>query len=278
MLSRSIGLPSRREGQTSIFDTHGTSGNFFQIQLCPLQHLIHWNWIHGVPVPKSRSFIHSGTEWGTLCAFGSHTCVTRSLMFKKQVSVSHSSTESEIIWLGAGLRLDVILALELWDLIVSVSGTWLRLQREWERPVITERSQNLKGRSTCWITLIVFLQTSSLRIKKFCCICLMTAKQWSRWPVKEWSPTMRHVYRTQGVAFDCLFDRINLDPKIQNPVHRPEEISKVMSGIICCDFSILAIYFSSKVCSGVMAKRSQHFPGEERVKETWWVESFVVLD
>ena len=29
------------------------------------------------------------------------------------------------------------------------------------------------------------------------------------------SPTMRHVSRTHGVALDRLFDRINLDPKIQ---------------------------------------------------------------
>ena len=34
--------------------------------------------------------------------------------------ISHSSTESEIISLDAGLRLDGIPALDLWDLIVSV--------------------------------------------------------------------------------------------------------------------------------------------------------------
>ena len=33
--------------------------------------------------------------------------------------------------------------------------------------------------------------------------------------IKGRSPTMRHVSRTQRVAFDGLFDRINLDPKIQ---------------------------------------------------------------
>ena len=41
-------------------------------------------------------------------------------MCKKQTSVSHSSTESEIISLDAGLRLDGIPALDLWDLIVEV--------------------------------------------------------------------------------------------------------------------------------------------------------------
>ena len=43
-------------------------------------------------------------------------------MCKKQTSVSHSSTESEIITLDAGLRLDEIPAFDLWDLIVVVLG------------------------------------------------------------------------------------------------------------------------------------------------------------
>ena len=60
------------------------------------------------------------TSGGTLCVFGSHTFVPRSWMCKKQTSVSHSSTESEIISLDAGLRLDGIHALDIWDLIVSV--------------------------------------------------------------------------------------------------------------------------------------------------------------
>ena len=54
--------------------------------------------------------------------FGSHTFVPISWMCKKQTSVSHSSTESEIISLDTGLRLDGLPALELWDLIVSVLG------------------------------------------------------------------------------------------------------------------------------------------------------------
>ena len=46
------------------------------------------------------------TSGGTLCVFGSHTFVPISWMCKKQTSVSHSSTESEIISLDAGLFLD----------------------------------------------------------------------------------------------------------------------------------------------------------------------------
>ena len=73
----------------------------------------------------------NSTSGGTLCIFGSHTCVPVSCMFKKQTSVSHSSTETEIISLDAGLRLDGIPALDLWDLIVAIFGntTQNRIER-----------------------------------------------------------------------------------------------------------------------------------------------------
>ena len=56
---------------------------------------------------------------GILCIFGSHTFVPISWMCKKQTSVSHSSTEAEVISLDAGLRIDGIPALDLWDLVIE---------------------------------------------------------------------------------------------------------------------------------------------------------------
>ena len=63
------------------------------------------------------------------CAFflRSHTLVPNSWMCKKQTAVSHSSTESEIISLDTGLRLDGLPALELWGPIVSVLGNISRV-------------------------------------------------------------------------------------------------------------------------------------------------------
>ena len=46
------------------------------------------------------------TPGGALCVFESHTFVPISWMCKKRNSVPHSSTESEIISLDAGLRMD----------------------------------------------------------------------------------------------------------------------------------------------------------------------------
>ena len=45
----------------------------------------------------------------------------------QETSVSHSSTESEIISLDTVLRLDGLLALDLWYLIVSVLGNVSRV-------------------------------------------------------------------------------------------------------------------------------------------------------
>ena len=92
------------------------------------------------------------TSGGTLCVFGSHTFVPISWMCKKQTSVSHSSTESEIISLDAGLRLDGIPALDLWCLIVLVLKKRLRTMIERCNPLfavtqVTRKASNLEQNS-----------------------------------------------------------------------------------------------------------------------------------
>ena len=79
-----------------------------------------------VPEVRGKPVHSAQREYGLhrrvlpLHIFGSHTFVPISWMSKKQTSVSHSSTEPEIISLDAGLRFDGIPALDLWDLIVEV--------------------------------------------------------------------------------------------------------------------------------------------------------------
>ena len=114
------------------------------------------------------------TSGGTLCIFGSASFVPISWMCKKQTSVSHSSTESEIMFLDAGLRLDGIAALDLWDLIVSVLGNTTQTTARPGRLVITDTSLKSRGKTH---VLNNIPQTSSLRIKKLCCMCLRTTKQ-----------------------------------------------------------------------------------------------------
>ena len=57
---------------------------------------------------------------------------------------------------------------------------WARKHRQYSVIRITCTS-NLEECSMCWIILIMFLQTFNFCIKKLCCVCLRTTKQWSRW-------------------------------------------------------------------------------------------------
>ena len=85
------------------------------------------------------------TSGGVLCILRSHAFVPTNWMCKKQTSVSHSSTESEIISLDAGLRLDGIPALDLWDLIDCVVGNMIQTpERPW-RPVVNDKDQRSQG-------------------------------------------------------------------------------------------------------------------------------------
>ena len=70
-------------------------------------------------------------------------------MCKKQTSVSHISTESEIISSDTGLRLDGLPALELWDLIFLFLEACLRFQIEQGDllMLMLKEIKNLKGRS-----------------------------------------------------------------------------------------------------------------------------------
>ena len=63
MLSRSFGVPSRREGPPSIWDTHGTSGNFFVKSRCVIISTLSLR-IESMELINrgAASFIHSGKE------------------------------------------------------------------------------------------------------------------------------------------------------------------------------------------------------------------------
>ena len=110
------------------------------------------------------------TSGGILRDFGSHTFVPISWMCKKQTSVSHSSTESEILSLDAGLRFDGLLVLDLWDLIVSVLGNTTQNHDRTERPVVCLDTNHVRHQSRGATNFLdnVHPQTSDFRIKKLC--------------------------------------------------------------------------------------------------------------
>ena len=101
--------------------------------------------------------------------------VPTSWMCKKQTSVSHSSTESEIISLDTGLRLDGLPALELWDLIVSVFGNVSHISDRTGKPVNGKKT-NLIIKSMLCMTLIWFPQMFNPQVVKLYCMCLRTMR------------------------------------------------------------------------------------------------------
>ena len=153
------------------------------------------------------------TSGGTLCVFGSHTFVPISWMCKKQTAVSNSSKESEMISLDTGLRLDGLPALELWDLIVSVLGNISLISDRTGQPV------NGKNKSHNKIDVIQHIDYVPSNVQSSNQEALLYVFEVNeaviKMIIKGRSPTMRHVSRTHRVALDWLFDRINLDSKIQ---------------------------------------------------------------
>ena len=162
-----------------------------------------------------------------LCIFGSRTFVTMSWLFK--TSVSHSSTVSQVVSLDAGLRMDGLPALDLWDVVIEVlrsskstktptnsaAGNCSRNQQKGNRDVdhsshvdyITTNANSSQGESQLYI-----FEDNEAVIK------MITMGR---------SPTVRHVSRTHRVALDWLFDRINLDrPKSEANMLTPKTHSQ----------------------------------------------------
>ena len=140
-------------------------------------------------------------------------------MCKKQTSVSHSSTESEIISLDARLRLDGIPALDLWDLIVAVLGNTTQNHDRTERPVVCRDKnhvrQQFRGMFNVLDNVDLVLSNVQFSHQEALLYVFEDNEAVIKMIIKGRSPTMRHVSRTHRVAFDWLFDQINLDPKIQ---------------------------------------------------------------
>ena len=210
---------------------------------------------------------------GTLCVFGSHTFVLISWMCKKQTSVSHISTESGVISLDAGLRLDGIPALDLWNLIVSVLGNTTQTTERPVRPVVIDTSQRSQGKTNVLNHIDCVPSNVQFSRREALLNVFEDTEAAIKVIIKGRSPTMRHVSRTHRVAHDWLFDRINLDSKkiliqyidTKNPladILTKGNFTRDEWNHLLCLFNIS--HFSSTVCSETMARRSQHDSGEER--------------
>ena len=177
------------------------------------------------------------TSVSVLCIFGSRTFVPVSWMCKKKTSVFHSSTESEIISLIAGLRMGGIPVLDQWDLVIEVlhssnnkksstheaagnnkhmlhKGTAGNSLHMPNTKLKKEGNQNVDQLSN--LDHVVANATSSQCEAQLC--FFEDDEAAIKMIMKGSSPTMRHVSRTHRVALDWWFDRVNLDPHTPNQI------------------------------------------------------------
>ena len=208
---------------------------------------------------------------------GSHTFVPICWMCKNQTSVPHSSTESEIISLDAGLRLDGIPALDLWDLSFLVLGNTHQNHDRTGRPVVCRHTNHGRKQSRTMVNVLDNVDLGPSNVQSSHQEALLYVFEDNeaviKMIIKGRSSTMRHVSRTRRVALDWLFDRIDLDPKIQiKYIDTKNQLADILTkgnftrdewNHLLCLFNIS--YFSPTDCSEVMSERTRKDSGEERV-------------
>ena len=219
------------------------------------------------------------TSGWTLCVFGSHTFVPTSWMCKKQTSFSHSSTESEITSLHAGLRLDgSSRSRVVGSDCFCFRGKTTQNHDRTGRPFVCPHTNHGRKQSRRVINDldnvdIVPSNVSIFASRSFGVCVFEDNEAVIKMIIKGRSPTMRHVSRTHRVALDWLFDRINLDTKIQiKYIDTKNQLADMLTkgnftrddwNHLLCLFNIS--HFSSTDCSEVMSKRTQ--------KESGWRKS-----
>ena len=146
--------------------------------------------------------------WEVIRLFQSVGCVRNKLQFRTAQQNQKSSLWTlDQGWTG--------FLLELWDLIVSALGNMTQTTERPGRPVIIDRSQRSQRKTNALNNIDCVPSNVQSSHQEGLLHVFGDNEAAIKMISKGRSPTMRHVSRTHRVALDWLFDRINLDPKIQ---------------------------------------------------------------
>ena len=208
------------------------------------------------------------------------------LLAEKRTSVSHSSTESEFISLDAGLRMDGIPALDLWDLVIEVLYSSSNQPKKSKENVQGNLQRNKASNKHTKNQIKTQIQHNVLELSNVDYVSSNAKSSRSgamlyifevnetviKMIIKCRSPTMRHVSRTDRVALDCFFGRINVDPKIQ--IKYDATKNQLADMLTKGNFTrhewnhLLRLFninnFSSASCPEAMSKRIQQGTGKEK--------------
>ena len=162
--------------------------------------------------------------------------------------------------------MDGLHALELWDLIVSVLGNVSRVSDRSGKPESDDHKHHKSHKKIDVMENIdsVPSNVQSSRQEAFLYV-FEDNEAVIKMIIKGRSPTMRHVSRPHRVALDWLFDRVNLDPKIQiKYIDTKNQLADILTkgnftrgewNHLLCLFTIS--HFSSTAYTAAMAKRAQ---------------------
>ena len=165
------------------------------------------------------------------------------------------------------MKLDGLLALELWDLIVSVLGNVSRVSDRSGQPdgshkkidVMEDIDSVLSNVQSARQEALLYVFEDNEAVIKII--------------IKGRSAKMRHVPRTHRVALDWLFDRINMESQIPiKYIDTKNQLADILTkGNFTRDewnhlLNLFTIrHFRSTACTAAKAKRAQQESGEERV-------------
>ena len=146
-------------------------------------------------------------------------------MCKKQTSVSLSSTEAEVISLDAGLRMDGIPALDLWDLVIEVfhsspnQTNKTKDVREPQRNLSATPQSNMRKpipTTNTNLTNIDHVPSSVTHSGSNAMLCVFEDNEAvTKMIIKGRRSHNKTCVKNPQSCLDWLFDRINLDSKIQ---------------------------------------------------------------
>ena len=135
----------------------------------------------------------------------SHFC-SIILVCKKQGAVSHSTSEAEIISLDAGVRMEGMPMLFLWEEVLEVFGTGCKITRM-EIPKVLEPSVYEILQEVDFVPPSFKLSTGNAK-----CVVFEDNDAVIKMTIKERAPMLRHVARMHRVDLDWLFERLKTDP------------------------------------------------------------------
>ena len=206
--------------------------------------------------------------------------------------VEHGSTESEVFSLGAGFRMNGLFAVDLWDVVIEVlhssNNTKSSIQGAAGNRLRNSntKSKRQRNRDVDELSNVDHIVTDASSSRSEAQLYIFEDNEAViKMIIEGRSPMMRHVSRTHRVALDWLFDRINLDPKIQiKHVDTKNKLADMltkgclhlMTGIFfsICEINIMNLSMFS--CGRFLSKRKQSTMSktakERKIEESGWAQ------